>query len=144
MARTSESGPIFGRRGRETVALVSVPSEPGRWFVVSRAVVICACPECGADRGEPCLVAASRRVPKAGGVCCSCRRVVPHHRAGVCREREAAYKALGGSVYPDRVEHTRCAKCGSRWGVDPATAVCPTCHAPRTTAAHYAAGGGKQ
>ena len=139
MGRSPESV-IFGRRNKNTVAIVPVPSEPGRWFVVPRSVVICACTKCGSRRGEPCRVAKSRQTQRAGTQCSACRRVVSIHRSNVCREREAAYKALGGNVYPDRIEHTRCAACGSAWGVDPATAVCPNCHAPRTTAAHYAKG----
>jgi hypothetical protein len=139
MARKAE-GVIFGRNGRATVAMIPIPSEPGRWFIVSRAAVICECPKCGAQRGEPCAVAPSRKTARMGSECPGCRRVVPRHRAKVCREREDAYRALGGSVYPDRIEHTRCAACGASWGVDPGTAVCPACHAPRTAAAHYAKG----
>jgi len=133
---------IFGRRGTDCIAMVAVPSEPGRWFVVSRAVVIVACPKCGSVRGEPCRVAKSRRkiASSAAGSCEVCRRTVPVHRASTCREREKAYRALGGNVYPERVDHTRCAACESKWAIDPGTAVCPNCHAPRTTAAHYAKG----
>jgi hypothetical protein len=134
VARHSETV-IFGRRGTSCVAMVAIPSEPGRWFVVSRAVVVVACPKCGSERGEPCR---AKRAPRKAGACEACRRTAPIHRAGVCRARADAYRKLGGNVYPERVDHTRCAACGSKWAIDPGTAVCPVCHAPRTAAAHYA------
>lgn len=136
MGRKSDE-PAITRRGRATFAYVPVPSEPGRWFCVPRCVIVVACPKCGAPKREPCLL---RRRSDPLAVCPRCRRVHPIHRATACKAREDAYRRLGGNVYPERVDHTRCAACKSTWPIDPATAVCPNCHAPRTTAAHYAGG----
>jgi hypothetical protein len=141
MTRPASERPIFTRRGRDTVVFVAVPTEPGRWFLAHKCVAVVACPKCGAGKGEPCMVAKQKRKrEQAGQECRTCRRVRPVHRATACKERRKAYEALGGNAYPERIEHTRCASCKADYAVDPGTAVCPNCHAPRTPAAHYSRG----
>lgn len=132
---------------RETMAVVPVPSEPARWFVVHRSVVVLGCTGCGAVRGEPCRKEPSERVFTRGRdqcrarECPRCRRTLPAHKATVCAVRRADWKAGGYSVKPASREQTRCSACRAVWSLDPATKECPRCGAPRTLGGHYAKGG---
>lgn len=39
----------------ENKVFVKVPTEPGRWILAQKCVVVVACPLCKASVGEPCF-----------------------------------------------------------------------------------------
>lgn len=64
---------------RHTLAVLPIPSEPGRYFLTDPIAVVQGCPRCHARAGEPCRT--HGHTYPAGA------RYHGRHRATICRER---------------------------------------------------------